>query len=105
MNEFKYIQDIIGVWGDKTFPDSSPETILSHLQEEIKELVDAQGDYQKNDCDRSLEAADCFLLLLHYAHKLDFDMLDVAIRKMKVNINRTWKAEPEPGGHYKHEES
>lgn len=102
MSSLMEVQNLIGAWGDKTFPDSTAETVLSHLQEEINELVEANVDYEKNNKDRIQEAADCFLLVMQYAHKMGYDILYEAIEKMKINIARDWNTIAEPGGHFKH---
>jgi NTP pyrophosphatase (non-canonical NTP hydrolase) len=89
----------IGAWGDKTFPNSTIGSVCSHLAEEVGEFLDA---YLHGDDGQEEEAADVLLLLLHYAHKTGVSLYDVAERKMEVNRARTWKTEPEPGGHFKH---
>ena len=96
---FKEIQNLIGWWGDKTFPNSNASTVLSHLEEEIKELREAHDA----DADTDSEVADVFLLAMQYAHKTGVDILELAMRKMDVNMRREWNIDnPEPGGHVKH---
>lgn len=96
------LQDEIGKWGEATFPRSTPGTILAHLQEEIVELVDAWNELRDGETGDIEEAADCFLLLLHYCHRRGGSLFDAMAAKMAVNRSRTWKTDPEPAGHFKH---
>ena len=98
------MQAEIGAWGNETFPQSTPDTIMAHFQEEAEELVlaayvapDGVGPYEE-------EAADCLLLLLHFAHRKGFSLFDAAMTKMAVNRQRQWKTTPEAAGHFKHVE-
>lgn len=98
------LQDEIGVWGDATFPKSTPETVLAHFREEVGEFVDVaptMPDYPGYG--EAAEAADVFLLLLQFAHKKGFSLHEATEHKMAINRARTWKTEPEPAGHFKHE--
>lgn len=88
------IVSFVGKWGDETFKDSTAETVLSHMREEIAELSESKDPE---------EAADVFLLLCHFCYKSGISLGDVAAAKFKKNQARTWKSEPEPGGHWKHE--
>jgi len=75
------LQDEIGAWGDKTFPGSTPSSVLKHLQKEINELIT-----DKN----SVEAADCVMLIIHFAHKMRFSLLDAIRYKFDINKARQW---------------
>lgn len=102
-SQLKEVQDLIGWWGDKTFPNSTADTVLSHLQEEIEELVEAHEDPNSSYEDKRGEIADVFLLAMQYAHKNGIDILDAAMIKMDINMQRDWNVgNPEPGGHVKH---
>ena len=47
-------------------------------------------------------AADCFLLLLHYAHRRGFSLLNAADRKFTENTLRRW-GQPDAEGVVEHE--
>lgn len=79
--DLKTFQDELGAWGDETFPDGTPETIVNHLCREVLELV------EKHEPE---EAADCFLLLLHHAHRSGYDLLEEAKKKFEINKTRKW---------------
>lgn len=96
-------QNEIGGWGNLTFPKSTPETVLAHFREEVAEFLEvAPMMPELPDYDEAEEAADVFLLLLHFAHKKGFSLFDVTERKMAINRARRWNTEPEPAGHFKH---
>lgn len=93
----------VGAWGDATFPKSTADTVFSHLREEFEELAAVAATIPENaQYDEAEEVADCFILLVQFAHKKGFSLFAVAERKMEVNRARTWKTDPEPGGHFKH---
>lgn len=95
----------IGAWGNETFPKSTPDTVLAHFEEESEEFIEIapmMPDHPRDD--EAEEAADVFLLLLHFAHKKGFSLLEVTERKMVKNRARIWSTEPEPAGHFKHVE-
>lgn len=81
-------QQEVGRWAETTFPQSTKATIVAHLLREVAELDGAQhlGPPEAEE----EEAADCFLLLLHFAHKRGFSLLDAADRKMVENRLRRW---------------
>lgn len=91
----------VGAWGDVTFPRSTAQTVTSHFAEEAGEFTEAVA---ANDMAAFEEAADCLLLLLHFAHKSGFSLHAAAEHKLAVNRARRWKTTPEPGGHIKHAE-
>lgn len=95
-------QSEIGAWGDATFPKSTVGSVAVHFEEEAAEFMDS---LRLGDHDGALEeAADCFLMLLHFAHKSGFSLFEAAECKMAINRARTWNTEPEPAGHFKHKE-
>jgi NTP pyrophosphatase (non-canonical NTP hydrolase) len=98
-------QNEIGAWGDTTFPQSTPDTVLAHFWEEAQEFTAESLSIGRGTVHRrEEEAADVLLLLLHFAHKTGFSLMDAAENKMTINRKRKWKTEPEPAGHFKHDE-
>jgi NTP pyrophosphatase (non-canonical NTP hydrolase) len=99
-------QESVGQWADTTFPQSSWQSIASHLQEETQELENAlytaprEGRGQFGE-----EAADCFLLLLHLAHKEGFSLIGEVITKDAANRQRTWETDDQGRGYWKHIEA
>lgn len=95
----------IGAWGDETFPKSTVSVVLAHFEEESKEFVEIAPMIPNHPSyDEAEEAADVFLLLLHFAHKKGFSLFEVTERKMAINRNREWNTQAEPAGHFKHME-
>ena len=90
----KDFQKEVGEWGDRTFPcdgDRRPG-IVTHLAKEVIELN------QSHDPE---EAADCFMLLLHHAHKSGYDLLEEAKKKFEINKKRKW-GKPDKHGIVEH---
>jgi hypothetical protein len=77
-----------GEWSQKTFPTQCNTSLIEHLRRELKELEES-GDPE--------EAADCFLLLLSYAHVNGFDLFEAAVAKYWVNQTRQWGKPDEQG--------
>lgn len=96
-------QRIVGEWADAVFPRSDWRSISAHLCAEVQELENAlstapregRGQFEE-------EAADCFLLLLHLAHKEGFDLMSEALAKMEINASRTWETDHGGKGYWKH---
>ena len=82
----------VGEWGDRTFPNGTPESIVAHLKREVKELAESHVPE---------EAADCFLLLLHHAHRCGYDLMIEAFKKFEINKKRKW-GEPDKEGVIEH---
>lgn len=94
-------QQIVGEWGESTFPDSTLRSIMAHLREEIAELHDAverqafhddieertTGAYRHEIAE---EAADVYLLVLHLAYRCGIDLQNAAVEKFAENRLRTW---------------
>lgn len=109
-------QQQVGIWADVTFPESTTDTVLSHLTEELLELRGVPKDvipdilsvieaYEDRDprTDDAEEAADIGLLLLHFCYKLGFSLMDEMWAKMLVNRERFWdRTQKAVGGHWKH---
>lgn len=92
------LQVRVCTWADRTFPRSTPKTILKHLKEEVRELCKARGIAKMEE-----EAADVVLLLLHFCHKRAFCLEDAARRKFAVNQRRIW-GKPAADGSVRHVE-
>jgi ssDNA-binding Zn-finger/Zn-ribbon topoisomerase 1 len=87
LDELDRLQDEVGAWGVATFPHATRESIIAHLRRELDELERAETPAQ-----RAEEGADCYLLLLHLAHRDVYDLRGEAARKLEVNRGRTWGA-------------
>lgn len=85
------LQDEIGAWSERTFPHSTPETILRHFQNESKELQDA------TDAETDQEIADCIMLLFHLAHKRRTSARDAIREKFEICKKRKWGPPDEHG--------
>lgn len=86
-------QERVGKWAEATFPHATDQSVAAHLTREVREL--------RALCDASLhepvahdeyggELADCFLLLLHLAHRLDLSLFEEAAHKFSENQHRKW---------------
>ena len=91
MKSLDELQREIGEWGDATFPMSTIDSVMSHLSEEFVEFFD---DWRNGRDEQEIEAADCLVLLMHYAHKNGFSLSDAVERKMSINRTRTWSTTP-----------
>lgn len=89
------LQKELGDWCDKTFPNSTPETIMRHLKKEVKEL------WESNAADRPHETADCIMLLLHLAHKDKTSARDRIRDKFEICKKRKW-GKPDKHGVIQH---
>jgi len=92
-HDLSALQNVTGSWAEKKFPGMTNEAIWEHLQREVKEL---SYEFAPE------EAADCFLILLHFAHKNKFNLLAEVLKKFKINTERTWATEPDEQGVYLH---
>ena len=103
MKTLTELQHEIGAWGDATFPKSNERTVLAHFEEEVAEFLQEvrHGESVGAVLD---ELADCFILLIQFAHKSGFDLAAAAERKMAINRARKWNIKAEPAGHFKHVE-
>lgn len=86
------IQQRIGKWADKQFPQSTNNSIFKHLAKEVKELSKSSS---------SEEAADCLMILLHFAHRNGFDIYAESLRKLEINKTRKW-GKPDKDGVVEH---
>lgn len=90
-------QAVVGEWAAKTFPASTPESILKHLRDEVDELLGSVTDGSPEP----MEAADCLILLVQFAHRMGWDLLEFSERKHEINLNRKWGA-PDARGVVRH---
>jgi hypothetical protein len=88
------LQYQVGKWADATFPDSTQETIIAHMRDEINTELSP-------DCNED-ELADIALLLMHLAHKRGVDLQQLIINKHSVNEGRTWENEKNDKGFFGH---
>ena len=83
-------------WSRETFKDSTMESNLAHLRDEIDEIEQNPDDIE--------EWADVILLYMNGAslagHTMD-DILEAAYKKYEKNINRKWGI-PDDRGVVKH---
>lgn len=94
---FYSLQEEIGLWADKTFPNSKPMAALKHLEREIKELIEAEERGEPV----GEEAADCVLILLHYAFQKKIHLYHEILAKHRINKGRTW-GKPDAEGVVEH---
>jgi NTP pyrophosphatase (non-canonical NTP hydrolase) len=97
------MQSEIGQWGDSVFPKRTSVSVAAHFEEEAGEFMAALRSGEREQAEEEL--ADCFILLMQFAHVSGLRLSEVAERKMTVNRARTWRSEPEPAGHTKHVEA
>lgn len=93
-----HLQIEVGGWDEETFPLSTMESCLEHLRREVKEFR-ASGD-RWEDYDPE-ELADCFLILLHIAHKMNVSIEEESRKKFAVNKTRSW-GKPDASGVVEH---
>lgn len=94
----------VGHWAEQTFPKATDTSVCIHLGREVAELRGWCAAAERSPVETAeiaAEAADCFLLLLHLAHRCDFSLLDAAHAKMATNRQRTW-GEPDAAGVVEH---
>lgn len=99
MNKHQF--ERITEWQKETFPDSTAQSKIKHLREEVDELI---VDVETNNPNRRLEFADCFILLMGAAASdgmTYWDVLDAINEKHKINLTRKW-GKPDVNGVVKH---
>ncbi len=95
-DRWQEIQNDIGIFTDKTFGQSTLLSKMTHLQDEIEEILASPDD--------KMEWADCLILFLDAARRtgMDMDVLYNAVQdKMEINKNRKW-GEPDENGVVRH---
>lgn len=90
------LQNHIGSWARKTFPDQTDDRVVRHLGEEVREIHAAIHDNGDEDKIRE-NVADCLILLLCLAERQGFSAYGAVIEKMAVNRQREWRYDPELG--------
>lgn len=88
-------------WQSETFGEATAMSRISHLAEELEELV---ADLKENKPSKRLEFADCFFLLFGAAASDGMNYEDIcnAIEeKFEINKNRKWGT-PDENGVVKH---
>lgn len=91
-DRWQQMQDDIGVFTDKTFGESTPQSKAHHLAEEAMEAAADPSDI--------IEWADCTILLLDAVRKAGFttdDLYAAVQRKMEINKSRKWGDKDENG--------
>jgi len=88
------LQNEYVTWAVETFPYASSHSIIAHLIDEVKELDDANWIGLE---ELQTEAADCYLLLLHLAHRNGFDLETAARNKFEINKRRSWNTVTDRG--------
>jgi NTP pyrophosphatase (non-canonical NTP hydrolase) len=86
------LQKRIGVWQNKTFPESTKESVAAHLKSEAYELAESHDPS---------EGADVFLLAIAHANKAGYDLGKEALKKFEINQRRNWN-KVDPAGFRKH---
>lgn len=88
-------------WTKDNFPRSGAKSSLIHLQEEIKEVLEAIDDpasYTHHEGITLMEFADCMICLLTASGKSGFTILQLfkaIMNKMQTNYKRTWRLNPD----------
>lgn len=105
---FKAVNDMtkeqfieITEWQDATFPNATALSKVHHLKEEVEELI---FDLENNRMGKTLEFADCFLLLFGAAAKDGMtyeDCCNSIAEKFSICKNRVW-SKPDTNGVVKH---
>lgn len=91
-DRWQQMQNDIGVFTDKTFGESTPQSKAHHLAEEAMEAAADPSDI--------IEWADCTILLLDAVRKAGFttdDLYAAVARKMEINKSRKWGDKDENG--------
>ena len=103
-------QEEVGEWGNVQFPMATSSAICAHLKREVAELDKAayslrvfspnyQAQLLKQEV--AMEAADCYMLLLHLCFRNGIDLETAAREKFEVNKARTW-GKPDAEGVVEH---
>lgn len=103
-------QDEIGEWGNRTFTKATEHSIIAHLRREVEEVqksVDLlgrdlpEGIRKQMREELGFELADCYMLLLHLAHRNRVDLVHFANIKFEINQARQW-GQPDSEGVCEH---
>jgi NTP pyrophosphatase (non-canonical NTP hydrolase) len=86
-----------GYWQQRAFGDSlTDQGLISHMKREILEIEKATRNEEIEE-----ECADLLLLLLGFAHKKGFSLLDASEAKFAKVQKRTWN-QPDAEGVIEH---
>jgi uncharacterized protein YabN with tetrapyrrole methylase and pyrophosphatase domain len=96
---FLPFQNKVGRWGERTFPESTLKSIQAHMEDEVKELKDAVGEW--NDNMVMEELSDIVLLCIHAAYKMGKNLIYYTIKKFAICKLRKW-GEPDSRGVRRH---
>jgi hypothetical protein len=77
------------MWADCVFDKSTPTSRVSHMKDEVGELLENPAD--------PWEMADIMLLLLHHADNMGVDLLEATRAKFAVIQQRKWGKADERG--------
>lgn len=92
-------QKEVGKWAVRTFKGQTVRSCAIHLEKEVKELKKALEG--RDTTKIGMELADCYLLLLDIAYRLDIPLQRAAEIKHQINQDRKWQ-EPDESGVYEH---
>lgn len=79
------LQSLIGRWHKVTFPNATILEVVEKLQEELNEV---QVEWEFDGKDMAEELADCVIVLLSLAQRLDIDLESAIVDKMATNYQR-----------------
>jgi NTP pyrophosphatase (non-canonical NTP hydrolase) len=95
------IQEDIGDWSQRQFPNGSTRGLLAHIRSEVDELqAELSGpsgdpaDY--DDVAVAHEIADIVILTANLSRRLNVDLVQAVNDKMWINYHRTWSTKPDP---------
>lgn len=94
MQNFNIIEFI--KWAEETFSKSNFDSVLNHLEEEKKELIESINNNESKK-DIAIEVADNIMLLLHLIYKLGFNPDDILTEKFNINKIRKWGNQNDKG--------
>lgn len=89
-------ESVVAEWANKTFPESNVISLLRHMAEEFKELVDVAGIDSKRE-EAKEEIGDLGLMLVHMANFHGTTLAECMEEKFKSASNRRYAYDPELG--------
>ena len=96
---FTDIMSGVNEWQDKTFPQSTPLSCVTHLNREVHELIIEISRRRQSGIEEEL--ADCAILLFGIAGQYKVDLQYAIHKKMTANRLRKW-GEPDAAGVIEH---
>lgn len=88
------LQTDISTWSRETFGSSTPQ-VLTKLQAEFSELLEATQGTEPDRAEVAKESADVLFMLLQLAENMGYDLLEETQKKFEVNRKRKWKKQPD----------